>query len=54
MIIIRKRQVVAVNFMLGKVFTDEDLDKVEITRLGGRKIPADQGKFIKRWAEHHT
>ncbi len=31
----------------GKVFTDEDLDKVEITRLGGRKIPADQREVYK-------
>lgn len=31
----------------GKVFTDEDLDKVEITRLGGRKIPVDQREVYK-------
>ena len=31
----------------GKVFTDADLDKVEITRLGGRKIPADQREVYK-------
>ncbi|MFB6455693.1 peptidylprolyl isomerase [Chitinophaga sp. Hz27] len=31
----------------GKVFTDEQLDKVEKTRLGGRKIPVDQREIYK-------
>ena len=31
----------------GKVFTDEQLDKVEQTRLGGRKIPLDQRQVYK-------
>lgn len=31
----------------GKVFTDEQLDKLEVTRLGGRKIPVDQREVYK-------
>nr|WP_295868790.1 peptidylprolyl isomerase [uncultured Chitinophaga sp.] len=31
----------------GKVFTDEELDKLEKTRLGGRKIPVDQREIYK-------
>ncbi len=31
----------------GKVFTDEQLDKLEKTRLGGRKIPVDQREIYK-------
>ncbi|NSL89086.1 peptidylprolyl isomerase [Chitinophaga sp. Mgbs1] len=31
----------------GKVFTDEQLDVVEQTRLGGRKIPVDQREVYK-------
>ena len=31
----------------GKVFTDEQLDKLEKTRLGGRKIPTDQRRVYK-------
>lgn len=31
----------------GKVFTDEQLDKLEKTRLGGRKIPVDQRRVYK-------
>lgn len=31
----------------GKVFTDEELDKLEKTRLGGRKIPVDQREVYK-------
>ncbi|MCW3462738.1 peptidylprolyl isomerase [Chitinophaga nivalis] len=31
----------------GKVFTDEQLDKLEKTRLGGRKIPVDQREVYK-------
>lgn len=31
----------------GKVFTDEQLDKLEKTRLGGRKIPVDQRQVYK-------
>ncbi|SKA10916.1 peptidyl-prolyl cis-trans isomerase B (cyclophilin B) [Chitinophaga eiseniae] len=31
----------------GKVFTDEELDKLEKTRLGGRKIPVDQRQVYK-------
>ena len=31
----------------GKVFTDADLDKLEATRLGGRKIPAEQREVYK-------
>jgi peptidyl-prolyl cis-trans isomerase B (cyclophilin B) len=31
----------------GKVFNDEQLDKLEKTRLGGRKIPVDQRKAYK-------
>ncbi|MBS0026201.1 peptidylprolyl isomerase [Chitinophaga sp. 22321] len=31
----------------GKVFTDEQLDNLEKTRLGGRKIPVDQRRVYK-------
>ncbi|HVI44105.1 MAG TPA: peptidylprolyl isomerase [Chitinophaga sp.] len=31
----------------GKTFTDEQLDKLEKTRLGGRKIPVDQREIYK-------
>ncbi|RBL93174.1 peptidylprolyl isomerase [Chitinophaga flava] len=31
----------------GKVFTDEQLDQLEKTRLGGRKIPVDQREIYK-------
>jgi peptidyl-prolyl cis-trans isomerase B (cyclophilin B) len=31
----------------GKVLTDEQLDKIEQTRLGGRKIPLDQRQVYK-------
>jgi peptidyl-prolyl cis-trans isomerase B (cyclophilin B) len=31
----------------GKVLTDEQLDKIEQTRLGGRKIPLDQRRVYK-------
>ncbi|MGN7819728.1 peptidylprolyl isomerase [Chitinophaga varians] len=31
----------------GKIFTDEQLDKLEKTRLGGRKIPVDQREVYK-------
>lgn len=31
----------------GKVFNDEELDKLEKTRLGGRKIPVDQREIYK-------
>ena len=31
----------------GKVFTDAQLDKLEKTRLGGRKIPVDQREIYK-------
>ncbi|PSL49642.1 peptidyl-prolyl cis-trans isomerase B (cyclophilin B) [Chitinophaga niastensis] len=31
----------------GKVLTDEQLDKIEKTRLGGRKIPVDQREVYK-------
>jgi peptidyl-prolyl cis-trans isomerase B (cyclophilin B) len=31
----------------GKVFTDEELDRLEKTRLGGRKIPVDQRAIYK-------
>ncbi|MBO9729122.1 MAG: peptidylprolyl isomerase [Chitinophaga sp.] len=31
----------------GKVFTDDQLDKLEKTRLGGRKIPVDQRRIYK-------
>lgn len=31
----------------GKIFTDADLDKLEATRLGGRKIPAEQREVYK-------
>lgn len=31
----------------GKVWTDEELDKLEKTRLGGRKIPVDQREIYK-------
>jgi peptidyl-prolyl cis-trans isomerase B (cyclophilin B) len=33
----------------GKKWTDEQLDKLEATRLGGRKIPVDQREFYKRY-----
>ncbi|MCK7558926.1 peptidylprolyl isomerase [Chitinophaga sedimenti] len=32
----------------GKKFTDEELDKVEKNRLGGRKIPVDQRAVYKK------
>ena len=32
----------------GKKWTDEQLDKLEQTRLGGRKIPVDQRERYKR------
>lgn len=32
----------------GKVWTDEQLDQLENTRLGGRKIPLDQREYYKK------
>ena len=32
----------------GKLWTDEQLDQLENTRLGGRKIPLDQREYYKR------
>lgn len=33
----------------GKVWTDEELDKLERGRLGGRKIPVDQREYYKKY-----
>lgn len=33
----------------GKVWTDEELDKLEKGRLGGRKIPVDQREYYKKY-----
>jgi cyclophilin family peptidyl-prolyl cis-trans isomerase len=33
----------------GKKWTDEQLDKLEATRLGGRKIPVDQREYYKNY-----
>jgi cyclophilin family peptidyl-prolyl cis-trans isomerase len=33
----------------GKKWTDEQLDKLEKTRLGGRKIPVDQREYYKQY-----
>jgi peptidyl-prolyl cis-trans isomerase B (cyclophilin B) len=33
----------------GKQWTDEQLDQLENTRLGGRKIPVDQREFYKKY-----
>ncbi|PWV54190.1 peptidylprolyl isomerase [Chitinophaga sp. S165] len=33
----------------GKKWTDEQLDKLEQTRLGGRKIPVDQREYYKKY-----
>jgi peptidyl-prolyl cis-trans isomerase B (cyclophilin B) len=33
----------------GKKWTDEQLDKLEKTRLGGRKIPVDQREYYKNY-----
>lgn len=33
----------------GKKWTDEQLDNLEKTRLGGRKIPVDQREYYKRY-----
>lgn len=33
----------------GKKWTDEELDRLEKTRLGGRKIPVDQREYYKQY-----
>jgi len=33
----------------GKLWTDEELDKLERGRLGGRKIPVDQREYYKKY-----